>query len=98
VAGGVLADTTRALTLREAGHEAVEYVPVDDVDFTMLVASDHVSYCPYKGDCSYYSVAGEDAGANAVWEYRRPYPAVAAIAGHVAFYPHRVQAIEQLPR
>jgi len=92
VNGTVLADTGDALTLREAGHAPVQYVPLSDVDQAQLERSDHATYCPYKGDASYYSVplAGE-RGRDAVWEYREPFDAVAEIRGRVAFYPDRVE-------
>ena len=99
VAGRVLADTQHALTLREANYPDVQYIPLDDVDASLLKATDHTTYCPYKGDCSYYSIpAGGEKSVNAVWTYRAPYPAVADIIDHVAFYPDRVDEIaEQLP-
>ena len=98
VAGKTVADTRRALTLREAGYPPVAYVPLEDVDRSLLEPTDHSSYCPFKGDANYYSVpAGGERSANAVWEYRSPYPAVAEIAGHVAFYPDRVDSIAQEP-
>ena len=99
VAGRVLADTRNALTLREADYPLVQYIPREDVDFTQLERTDHATYCPYKGDCSYYSIpAGGKKSVNAVWTYEDPYPAVAQIKGHVAFYPDRVDEIaEQLP-
>jgi uncharacterized protein (DUF427 family) len=94
VAGKTVADTRRALTLREADYEPVAYVPLEDVDRSLLESTDHSSYCPFKGDANYYSVpAGGERSANAVWEYRSPYPAVGEIAGHVAFYPDRVDSI-----
>lgn len=95
VAGQTVADTTSALTLQEAEYPPVSYVPVADVDFSLLEASDHDSYCPFKGDASYFSVpAGGEGAANAVWQYREPFPAVAEIEGHVAFYPDRVEIAE----
>jgi uncharacterized protein (DUF427 family) len=98
VAGRVIADTRSALTLREADYPPVQYIPRDDVDFTQLEQTDHATYCPYKGDCSYYSVpAGEKKSVNAVWTYENPYPAVAQIRGHVAFYPDRVDEIAEQP-
>jgi uncharacterized protein (DUF427 family) len=99
VAGRVVADTDNALTLREADYPAVQYIPREDVDFSQLERTDHVTYCPYKGECSYYSVpAGGEKSVNAVWTYEDPYPAVAQIKGHVAFYPDRIDEIaEQLP-
>lgn len=96
VAGQVLADSQRALTLREADYPPVQYIPLSDVQASLLQATDHASYCPYKGDASYYSVpVGGERAANAVWTYRAPYDAVAAIKDHVAFYPDRVEAITQ---
>ena len=99
VAGRVIADTRDALALREADYPAVQYIPREDVDFSQLERTDHTTYCPYKGDCNYYSVlAGGRKSVNAVWTYEDPYPAVAQIKGHVAFYPDRVDEIaEQLP-
>src|SRR5205814_3854228 len=99
VAGRVIADTRNALTLREADYPPVQYIPREDVDLSQLKRTDHTTYCPYKGDCSYYSVpAGGKKSINAVWTYENPYPAVAQIKEHVAFYPDRVDKIaEQLP-
>jgi uncharacterized protein (DUF427 family) len=98
VLGRVVADTRNALTLREATYPPVEYIPRKDVDFSQLERTDHTTYCPYKGDCSYYSLpAGGEKSVNAVWTYEDPYLAVAQISGHVAFYPDRVDEIaEQL--
>ena len=98
-AGRVIADTRNALTLREADYPPVEYIPREDVDLSQLKRTDYVTYCPYKGDCNYHSIpAGGEKSVNAVWTYERPYPAVAQIKGHVAFYPDRVDEIaEQLP-
>ena len=99
VAGRVVADTGNALTLREATYPPVEYIPREDVDFSQLERTDHATYCPYKGDCSYYSIpAGGEKSVNAVWSYEDPFPAVEQIGGYVAFYPDRVDEIaEQLP-
>jgi len=98
-AGRVVADTGNALTLLEADYPAVQYIPREDVDFSQLERTDHATYCPYKGECSYYSVpAGGKKSVNAVWAYEDPYPAVVQIKGHVAFYLDRVDEIaEQLP-
>jgi uncharacterized protein (DUF427 family) len=94
----VIADTRNALTLREADYPPVQYIPRDDVDLSQLKRTDHATHCPYKGDCNYYSVpAGGKKSVNAVWTYENPYPAVAQIKKHVAFYPDRVDEIaEQL--
>ncbi len=95
VAGQTVADTARALTLREADYPPVQYIPLADVDRARLSESTHTSYCPFKGDASYYSLPdGGERSNDAVWTYREPYPAVAKIADHVAFYPNRVDAID----
>jgi uncharacterized protein (DUF427 family) len=84
----MVADTAAALTLQEASYPPVQYVPIGDVDAEVLERTDHATYCPYKGDASYYSlVADGQTHDNAVWAYEAPYDAVAPIAGHVAFYP-----------
>ncbi|AJG22000.1 DUF427 domain-containing protein [Cupriavidus basilensis] len=94
--GAVIADTRSALTLREAAYPAVQYIPRKDVDMSLLARTDHATYCPYKGECAYYSIpAGGERSVNAVWTYEAPYAAVEAIKDHVAFYPNRVDAIEQ---
>jgi len=96
VAGRVVADSRNALTLREASLRPVQYIPRRDVDMALLERTDHATYCPYKGDCAYYSIpAGGQRSVNAVWTYEAPYDAVAAIKDHVAFYPERVDAIEE---
>lgn len=98
VAGKVVADSASALTLREANYPPVLYLPMKDVDQSLLVPTSNYSYCPYKGDCSYYSIpAGGAKTENAVWSYRTPYDAVAQIKDHVAFYASRVDSIEQKP-
>ena len=96
VAGHVVADTRNALTLREADYSPVQYIPREDVDLSQLERTDDTTYCPYKGDCSYYSVpAGAKKSINAVWTYENPYPAVVQIKGHIAFYPDRVDEIAE---
>lgn len=96
VAGRVIADTRSALTLREARYPPVQYVPRTDVDLSLLSRTDHATYCPYKGGAAYYSIpVGGERSANAVWTYEAPYDAVAAIRDHLAFYPDRVDAIEE---
>jgi uncharacterized protein (DUF427 family) len=96
VAGRVVADTTHALLLREASYPPMPYIPLSDVDASLLEATDHSSYCPYKGDASYYSIpVGGERSANAIWEYRDPYAPVEQIKGHVAFYPDRVDSITE---
>ena len=98
VAGRVVADTRNALTLREAAYPLVEYIPREDVDFSQLERTDRATYCPYKGDCSYYSIpAGGKKSVNAGWSYEDPFSAVEQIKGYVAFYPDRVDKIAEQP-
>ena len=92
--GKVIADTRDALTLREASYPAVQYIPRRDVDMAALTRSEHTTYCPYKGDASYYSIpAGGERSLNAVWTYETPLEAMAQIKDYVAFYPDRVDEI-----
>ena len=96
-AGRVVADTTRALTLRETTYKPVYYIPREDADMTVFERTEHHTYCPYKGDAAYYSIKiGDKTAENAIWTYEQAYPAVAGIEGHLAFYPNRVDAIEEL--
>jgi uncharacterized protein (DUF427 family) len=95
VAGHTIADTHRAVTLRESTYPPVHYIPIDDVDPAVLEATDHATYCPFKGDAAYYTLrVGDQVLENAVWTYPMPYEAVSTIAGHVAFYPDRVELVE----
>jgi uncharacterized protein (DUF427 family) len=95
--GRVVADTTRALTLREARYPPRYYVPREDANMSLLERSDRKSHCPYKGDAAYYSIrAGDKLSKDAIWTYEQPYPDVKEIAGRLAFYPDRVDAIEEL--
>jgi uncharacterized protein (DUF427 family) len=97
VAGQVVADTRAALTLQESTYPAVQYIPLADVDTSLLEPTATQSYCPYKGDASYYSIpAGGDRSVDAIWEYKEPREAVAQIKEHIAFYPNRVDSIEIL--
>lgn len=91
VAGESIAETISALVLKEAAYPEVFYVPRADVDESKLVRSETESYCPYKGDCSYFSVKTDDGVVDdAAWSYEEPFEAVAQISGHLAFYPNRV--------
>ncbi|MFG1921994.1 DUF427 domain-containing protein [Cryptosporangium sp. NPDC048952] len=95
VAGKVVADTRNALTLQESTYPPVQYVPLADVDQSLLERSSYESYCPFKGDATYYSIPlGGDKSKDAVWEYNEPYEAVAAIKGHVAFWDGRVDSVD----
>jgi uncharacterized protein (DUF427 family) len=94
--GKVIADTRSALVLKEASYPAVQYIPRADADFALLQRTDHATYCPYKGDASYFTISTGDAPAeNAVWTYEAPYDAVAEIKDHLAFYPDQVEIREE---
>ena len=95
VNGKMIASTTAALSLKEASYPAVQYIPRADANMAMLERTDHSTYCPYKGDASYFSIplAGE-RGANAVWSYEHPHDAMREIKDHLAFYPDRVTIAE----
>jgi len=81
VAGTIVAEPQRALLLEEKGHSPVYYLPRDDADMSLLVRTEHYTYCPYKGDCSYYSIPiGGSQSENAVWTYEKPHEAVASVA------------------
>lgn len=96
VAGTKIADTTAALTLRESTYPAVQYVPRDDVDMSLLERTGHATYCPYKGDAAYYTItSGDQPLDNVVWTYEQPYDAVAGIKDHLAFYTDRVEVTEE---
>jgi uncharacterized protein (DUF427 family) len=98
VGGAVVADTTRALVMRAPGTPDQAYIPREDVDMTRLVRTDLVTHCPYKGDASYWSIqSGARTVENAVWSYEMPYDDMAPIAGYLAFYADRVDAIEERP-
>lgn len=98
VLGGVIvAETTRALTLKEGKLGPVQYIPREDAEMDLFEPSPHTSHCPFKGDASYFNLtAGGLVNRDAVWSYENPFPAVAAIKGHLAFYPTKVDAIEEL--
>ena len=97
-AGRTIADTRAALILKEAAYPPVYYIPRKDVDMARLQRTTHQTYCPYKGECNYYSIPlGGERSVNAVWTYEAPYAAVAEIKDHLAFYPDRVDAIEERP-
>jgi uncharacterized protein (DUF427 family) len=93
VNGDIVADTHRALQLQESTYPAVQYIPLEDVVPGVLTRTDTNTYCPYKGEAAYYSVTttGGNTVDDVIWFYELPYPAVAAIAGHVAFYPDKAE-------
>jgi len=94
-AGKVIVDTRNALILREASYPPVLYLPRSDADLSLFQRTDHATYCPYKGDCSYYSIPlGGAKSINAVWTYEEPYTAVEAIKGYLAFYRDRIDSME----
>jgi len=96
-AGRVIADTKNALTLKEASYKPALYIPRADTEMALLAATEHRTHCPYKGDASYFTISVDGRSAeNAVWSYEQPYPAMAEIKEHLAFYPDRVDKIEEM--
>ena len=92
--GAVIADTTEALTLQESTYPPVQYIPRKDLDLSRVERTDHRSYCPYKGEASYFSIpAGGSRSVNAIWTYETPHASAAAIKDYVAFYGDRVDSI-----
>ncbi len=95
--GKVVAESARALALKEASYPVVLYIPREDADMSLFARTSHATECPYKGQASYYTLkVGGRTAENAVWSYEEPYPAMAQIKGHLAFYPNRVDAIEEV--
>lgn len=95
VGGRTIVDTQSALTLHEATYPAVQYIPRSDVDWSLLSRTETASYCPYKGDATYFSkIVEEDRRPDAIWTYEAAYPSVAKIKNHLAFYPDRVDSID----
>jgi uncharacterized protein (DUF427 family) len=95
-AGRTIADTRNALTLKEAGYPPVLYIPRTDADMAVLTRTAHHTHCPYKGEASYFTISADGRHAdNAVWSYEKPFPAVAEIKDHLAFYPDKVDGIEE---
>ncbi|MGT2501360.1 DUF427 domain-containing protein [Bradyrhizobium guangxiense] len=91
----VIAETAKALTLKEAKYPAVQYVPREDANMSLLERTERTTHCPYKGDASYYSVKADGKTLdNAIWTYETPFPAMAEISGHLAFYPDKVKIEE----
>ena len=89
-----VADTTRAMLMREAGHTPVYYFPREDVRLDLIERTDHHTHCPYKGEASYFSLrVGARAAGNALWSYEDPYPEMAAIKGTLAFYWDKVEIV-----
>ena len=97
VGGAIVADTTRALVMRAPGTPDQQYIPRDDVDMTRLVRTAHATHCPYKGDASYWTIQSPRTVENAVWSYEAPHDDMASISGYLAFYPDRVDSIEERP-
>jgi uncharacterized protein (DUF427 family) len=94
VNGVIVADTTAALTLQESTYPAVQYVPLVDVKPELLKRTETSTYCPFKGDASYYTLTLPDGDlTDVIWTYEQPHEAVAPIAGHVAFYTDRVEMV-----
>ena len=91
----VIAESAKALTLKEAKYPAVQYVPREDANMALLERTERTTHCPYKGDASYYSIKADGKTLdNAIWTYETPFPAMTEITGHLAFYPDKVKIEE----
>ena len=98
LAGEVIAETRRSLIMQESSYPPVYYIPREDTAMDKLSRTDHLTFCPYKGDAGYFSISANGTTAdNAVWTYEAPFPTVAEIKGYLAFYPSKVDAIEVTP-
>src|ERR1700689_1034656 len=88
-AGGVvIAESTDALTLKEASYPAVNYVPRKDANMALLKQSERVTHCPYKGDANYFSINADGKTiADAIWTYENPFPAMTEISGPLPVFP-----------
>ena len=96
--GKVVADSARALVLQESTYKPVFYIPREDAQMSLFARTTNATHCPYKGDASYYSIKVDGREAeNAIWSYETPFTAMQEIAGHLAFYPNRVDKIEATP-
>jgi uncharacterized protein (DUF427 family) len=91
VKGEILADSRDAVALKEGDYPVVYYFPRNDVKMDRLERTDHGSYCPYKGQASYFSVKG--GPENAIWSYEDPYDEMRGIKERLAFYPNKVDSI-----
>jgi uncharacterized protein (DUF427 family) len=82
-----IADSRRPLKVTESRHQPVWYLPLSDVDPSVIEATDHTSYCPFKGHASYWSVtAGSSRLENSIWGYLSPYRECELLSEHVGFY------------
>jgi uncharacterized protein (DUF427 family) len=95
-AGGVvIAESSHALSLKEASYPAVNYLPRKDANMAVLQRSERTTHCPYKGDASYFSIVADGKTiSDAIWTYENPFPAMTEISGHLAFYPDKVKIEE----
>lgn len=90
--GELIADSDRTLVVRETKHAPVIYFPRDDVRWEHLEPTQHRTFCPFKGEASYWSArAGHRVEENVAWSYEDPFDEVSGLKDHVSFYPDRVE-------
>ena len=89
--GQILAESNNALLVQETRHQDVFYLPMADINLSLLTPTDHTTYCPFKGHASYWSL--DETLVNFVWCYLSPYPEVEKIRSHLAFYEDKVKLI-----
>jgi len=96
--GKVVAESRRAMKLQEASYPQVYYIPREDADWAAYHPSETQTHCPYKGQASYFTLDVDGRRVpDAAWSYENPYPAAGGVAGHLAFYPDRVDRIDVIP-
>ncbi len=87
----VVLDTTGANLLHETGILPVAYVPIADIDESLLERTETTTHCPFKGDASYWSLrVGDDVREDAVWTYEEPVESAPWLKGFAALYFDRV--------
>ena len=92
--GQTVADSTDARIMLETRHTPVYYLPRADVRMDLAERTDHESFCPFKGEASYWTlVVGDQSAENAMWSYEQPFAEVAGIRDYMAFYGDRVDAL-----
>ena len=86
----VIAESGDALVMQEGKYPPVYYLPRKDVKMERLIRTSHTTYCPHKGQATYYSICNGQTARNAVWSYEQPLESVEVIRELLAFYPNQV--------
>jgi len=90
-----IASSQRVIKLQESTYPAVFYFPREDVAFDLLTASEHTTYCPFKGHASYWSLQlAENQLENIAWSYELPFDEMLPIKNYIAFYQNKFNVRE----